>query len=83
MLLITLSIQSVRIIKYLPSNADFASGLLQGETLAPYLYIIVLDYVVRNLDQNKNLGFTLREQLSRRYPAEMLTGADFADYLVR
>ena len=61
---------------------DSIAGVLQGDTLAPYLFIIVLDYVLRNLDQNKNLGFTLRKQLSRRYPAEMLTDADFADDLV-
>ena len=60
---------------------DIIAGVLQGDTLAPYLFIIVLDYVLRNLDQNKNLGFTLRKQLSRRYPAEMLTDADFADDL--
>ena len=45
---------------------DIIAGVLQGDTLAPYLLIIVLDYVLRNLDQNKNLGFTLRKQLSRR-----------------
>ena len=61
---------------------DIIAGVLQVDTLAPYLFIIVLDYVLRNLDQNKTLGFTLRKQLSRRYPAEMLTDADFADDLV-
>ena len=61
---------------------NIIARLLQGDTLAPYLFIIVLDYVLRNLDQNKTLGFTLRKQLSRRYPAEMLTDADFADDLV-
>ena len=60
---------------------DIIAGVLQVDTLAPYLFIIVLDYVLRNLDQNKTLGFTLRKQLSRRYPAEMLTDADFADDL--
>ena len=61
---------------------NIIARLLQGDTLAPYLFIIVLDYVLRNLDQNKNLGFTLRKQLSRRYPAEMLTDADFDNVLV-
>ena len=60
---------------------DIIAGVLQGDTLAPYLFIIVLDYVLRNLDQNKNLSFTLRKQLSRRYPAEILTDTDFADDL--
>ena len=61
---------------------NIIARVLQGDTLAPYLFIIVLDYVLRNLDQNKTLGFTLRKQLSRRYPAEMLTDADFDNVLV-
>ena len=60
---------------------DIIAGVQQGDTLVPYLFIIVLDYVLRNLDQNKNFGFTLRKQLGRRHPAEMLTDADFADDL--
>ena len=39
---------------------DIIAGVLQEVTLAPYLFIIVLDYVLRNLDQNKNFGFFLR-----------------------
>ena len=60
---------------------DIIAGVLQGDTLAPYLFIIVLDYVLRNLDQNENFDFTLRKQLSRRYPDEMLTDVGFADDL--
>ena len=60
---------------------NIIAGVLQGDALATYLFIIVLDYVLRNLDQNKNLGFTLRKQLSRRYPSKMLTDGDFANDL--
>ena len=60
---------------------DIIAGVLHGDALATYLFIIVLDYVLRNLDQNKNLGFTLRKQLSRRYPSKMLTDGDFANDL--
>ena len=60
---------------------DIIAGVLQGDALATYLFIIVLDYVFRNLDQNKNLGFTLRKQLSRRYPSKMLMDGDFANDL--
>ena len=62
---------------------DIIAGVLQGDTLAPYLFIIVLDYILRNVDESKNLGFTLRKQLSRRYPAEMLTDSDFVDDLAQ
>ena len=34
---------------------DIMPTVLQGETLAPYFFIIVFDYVLKNLDQDKNL----------------------------
>ena len=61
---------------------DIKAGVLQGDTLAPFLFIIVLDYVLRtSLDKNKDLGFTLAERLSSRHPAEKLTDIDYADDL--
>ena len=58
------------------------AGVLQGDTLAPYLFIIVLDYVLRtSIDENSELGFTLHPRRSRRHPATILTDADFADDL--
>ena len=39
---------------------DISAGVLQGNTLAPYIFIICLDYVLRKaLDKNNELGFTL------------------------
>ena len=56
------------------------AGVLQGDTLAPYIFIICLDYVLRNsADSNKELGFTLSKACSKRYPAETITDADYAD----
>ena len=56
------------------------SGVLQGDTLAPFLFIIVLDYVMRStVTDFENLGFTLTQRKSRRYPAVKITDADFAD----
>ena len=58
------------------------AGVLQGDTLAPYLFVIVLDYVLRtSIDENSELGFTLHPRRSRRHPATILTDADFADDL--
>jgi Reverse transcriptase (RNA-dependent DNA polymerase) len=34
-------------------------GVLQGDTLAPYLFDIVIDYVLRNAIEKKPLGITL------------------------
>ena len=61
---------------------DIIAGVLQGDTLAPYIFIICLDYVLRNsLDLHNNLGFTLTQRKSSRYPAKNLTDVDYADDL--
>ena len=57
------------------------AGVMQGDTLAPYLFIIVIDYIMSLVTDNVNHGFTMTPARSRRYPAEMVTDADFADDL--
>ena len=51
---------------------DIAAGVLQGDTLAPYLFIICLDYVLRT-------SIELTKKRSRRYPARTITDADYAN----
>ena len=47
---------------------DIIAGILQGDTLAPYLFIICLDYVLRtSIDKIKENGFELTKKRSRRY----------------
>ena len=59
---------------------DIAAGVLQGDTLAPYLFIICLDCVLRtSIDKIKENGFELTKKRSRRYPAKRITDADYAD----
>ena len=61
---------------------DITKGVLQGDTLAPYLFVICLDYIMRRaIENNSNLGFTLHQQRSRRHPPKMITDADYADDL--
>ena len=61
---------------------EIKAGVLQGDTLAPYLFIICLDYVLRTaIDPLKEYGFTLKKRQSRRYPATFITDADYADDL--
>ena len=56
---------------------DIVAGVLQGDTLAPYLFITCLDYVLRtSIDKIRENGFELTKK-SRRYPAK--TDADYAD----
>ena len=61
-------------------NFDIVAGVLQGDTLASYLFIICLDYVFRtSIDKIKENGFKLTKERSRKYPAKTITDADYAD----
>jgi hypothetical protein len=55
---------------------------MQGDTLAPYLFIIVLDYALsKALEGKEDLGFTLAPRRSRRHPAKTITDLDYPDDL--
>ena len=59
---------------------DIVAGVLQGDKLAPYFFIICKDYVLRtSIDKIKENGFELTKKRSRRYPAKTITDADYAD----
>ena len=59
---------------------DIVAGLLQGDTLAPYLFIICLDYLLRtSIDKIKENGFMLTKEGCRRYLAKTITDTDYAD----
>ena len=59
---------------------DIVAWVLQGDTLAPYLRIICLDYVLRtSIDKIRENGFELTKKRSRRYPAKTIIDADYAD----
>ena len=60
---------------------DILAGVMQGDTLAPYLFVIVLDYAMRQATEGKEeeLGLTIKPRQSRRVPAVSITDLDFAD----
>ena len=61
---------------------DIQARVLQGDTLAPFLFILVLDYVLRiSIDPLHNKGIKLKAQQSKRNPGLYLTDLDFADDL--
>ena len=59
---------------------NIVAGVLQGDMLAPYPFIICLDYVLRtSIDKIKENGFELTKKRSRRYPAKTIIDADYTD----
>ena len=60
---------------------EILAGVLQGDTLAPYLFAIVIDYCMRKAisGDEERLGFTLEQRKSRRVGSKNITDVDFAD----
>ena len=59
---------------------DIVTRVLQGDTLAPYLFIICIDFVLRtSIDKIRENGFELTKKSSRRNPAATITDTDYAD----
>ena len=52
---------------------ELLAGVLQGNTLAPYLFVIVLDYALRTAidGREEELGFHLQRWKSRRVGPEL------------
>ena len=56
--------------------------MLRGDTLAPFLFVICLDYVLRiSIDKSNEYGLTLELARSRRFDAKKITDAHYADDL--
>ena len=60
---------------------DIVPGVLQGDTLKPYLFIVIQDYALRKAinGQEEQLGFTIVPRRSRRLYPTVLTYLYFAD----
>ena len=59
---------------------DITTGVLQGDVLAPFLFIVVIDYVM-----NKSAGthgFVYKKRSSTRHPDQVINDLDFADDIV-
>lgn len=60
---------------------DNTAGVLQGDTLAPFFFVLVLDYAMRRAmgGKKEDLGFTLTPRKSRRHLKEIMAVLEFAD----
>ena len=62
------------------TSFSILAGILQGDTLAPFLFVLVVDYIMRvSVDKISRCGFLLQHRLGPRKPAVYLTDTDFAD----
>ena len=60
---------------------EILAGVLQGDTLAPYIFTIMIDYAMRQaigIDA-LDLGFKLDRKRSRRHNPDVITDLNFAD----
>ena len=66
----------------LDGDTDFFDivGILQGDTLAPYLFKICLDYVLwMSINLIKENGFTLKKAISKQYSTQTIMDANYTD----
>ena len=61
---------------------DIVARVLQGDILAPFLFIIFLNYIIwMSIDLMNENGFALKKARSIPYPAKTITDADYTDDL--
>ena len=62
---------------------NIVAGILQGDILAPYVFIICLDYMLRtSIDKMKENSFKLTNERGRIYPPQTITDANYTDDIV-
>ena len=59
---------------------DLSIGVLQGDTLAPYLFILVMDFIMRQaIPDNSSYGFEYAKRNGSRQPSQKIAELLFAD----
>jgi exonuclease III len=65
----------------LTDEFDTSSGVLQGDTLAPFLFVLLLDWVLRVAIPDDTNGFLLARRVGRRVPEQRISVLGYADDL--
>ena len=58
---------------------DITTGVLQGDILAPFLFVVLVDYLLKKATSQLDFGVVTHPRRSRRHPAKSLNDLDFAD----
>ena len=61
---------------------EVEAGVLQGDTLAPYQFAIVVGHVLRVAIPDNNTGLMTQKHLSRHHLVKYVIDFDFADEIV-
>ena len=62
------------------NSFEISTGVLQGDTLAPSLFVLVIEYCMRlALGESTDAGFTITPAWSRRVKAKKISDAEFSD----
>ena len=70
---------TVRFNNDLSEYFDLGVGVLQGDTLAPFLFILVIDWIMRNAIPDDTIGLKLKRPPSRRKLGIYITDLDYCD----
>uniref|UniRef100_A0A1I8HR19 Reverse transcriptase domain-containing protein n=1 Tax=Macrostomum lignano TaxID=282301 RepID=A0A1I8HR19_9PLAT len=62
-----------------PHRGTTSSGVLQEDTPAPFLFVLMLDWVLRTTLPTNDDGFLLRRRVGRRQPESRLSLLGYAD----
>ena len=58
---------------------DVTTGVLQGDVLAPFLFVVLVDYLLKKATSQLDSGVVTHPRRSRRHPAKSFNDQDFAD----
>ena len=58
---------------------EISTGVLQGDVLAPFLFIVLVDYLLKKATSDVDTGVVTHPRRSRRYPARVINDLHFAD----
>ena len=58
---------------------DVTTGVLQGDVLAPFLFVVLVGYLLKKATSQLDSGVVTHPRRSRRHPAKSLNDLDFAD----
>ena len=63
----------------LSDSFDVTTGVLQGDVLAPFIFVVLVEYLLKKATLQLDSGVVTHPRRSRRHPAKLLNDLDFAD----